>query len=312
MKKIIFFILLIVPNLIFSKTGYYMLSNHTLPVSKIREYSQKEILCFKNLIDSIIITDQETRTNKIQLINKTDSINFEKYSRFIEQYGYYTLNIEILKKYIFPTTRIINEYTTYDIKQKKWVTIHKRKIDTVDDRDFFLKNHTLQIHFSDRYAFDLMRLIEKSIYKKSCNEQDLMEYFVTYLWRKTEFKLYCFLGKYFHVALIPNMESCPFFKYYKYALYKYVEYCNSSDRNFAFALISDLSIDCNKKFNWDNITIKDKTTFASDNLIKRGIKFNKSMLEFIIRDTSPYKFQGGIYNVILCTHPNVHFSPSHN
>ena len=287
MKKIICIILLIIPNHIFSKPGYVMLNNHTLPVGKIRAYNTKEILCFVKLFDSINKMDQECRRKPydyfMKNVRRVDSTTFNKYKNYFEHTGYFSFN-----------------------RRDIWI----KWIKNVDN--FLTKNYAMQLHFSDRFAFDLMRLIEKSIYKKSCNEDDLMDYFVTYLFRQTEFKMHCFICQYFHVVLLPNMQSCPFHKYYKYAFYKYVEYCRSSDRSFAFVLLSGISIDVNRKFNWDNIAIKDKTTLASDNLIKKTIKSYRGLLEFIIKDTSPYKFQSGTYSVLLCTHPNVHFSPPHN
>ncbi len=282
MKKIIYIILLIIPNLIFSEAGYVILKNHTLPIGKIRTYEKFEIIRFKKLFDSIYKMDKECRTKPHDYFMKNgkrvDSTTFNKYKKFFEQTGYFSFNRDI------------------------WIK---------DADNFLSKNYAMQLHFSDRYAFDLMRLIEKSIYRKSCNENDLMDYFVTYLWRQTEFKFFCYYGFFYHIVLIPNMESCPFHKYYKYAFYKYVEYCRNNDSSFAFVLLSDVSIDSNKKFNWNNIAIKDKTTSLPVHFIKKSVNAYKNLPEFIIRNSNPSKFQGGTYSVLICTHPNIQGSPSY-
>jgi len=286
MKKTICIILLIIPNLLFSKPGYDILNNHSLHVGKIRTYNQNEILSFKKMFNSIYIIDQECRTKSYDYfrenVRRADSITFYKYKKFFERTGYFSFNKDIMSKW-FP-----------------------------DITNFLLKHYAMQLHFSDRSAFELMSLIEKSIPRESCNEEDLMDYFVTYMFRKTQFKEYFFLGNHFHVALIPNMESGPFCQYYKYAFYKYVEYCKNKDNSFVFVLFSDVVVDKNKNFNWNNFTIKDKTTLFPDNFISEWVKYYKYLPELIIKDSNLYKFQSGKYNVLLCTHPNIRENPQYN
>lgn len=294
MKKIFFIVLLILPYILISSPGYEILKGHNLSVSKIRDYNKKEIAQFIELFDSIYKMDQCCRkqlnvkdskqvyANFIKYGMKVDSITFNKYKSFFEQRGYFSFNKTILSKWIPSIT------------------------------DFLLRHNAMQLHFSDNWAFDLMRLIENSINLKSCNEEDLMDYFVTYLFRKTEFKTYEFCEKGFHVVLLPNLESGAFHQYYKYAYCKYMLYCKSRFDDFAYIRVSNVLINDKKKFDWSKAYVKyPENTFLSNRIMEIVHKYN-SLVELIIKNSNPYKFEDGTYSVLICNHPNLGTNPNYD
>jgi hypothetical protein len=281
MKKIICIILILLHHIAFCE-GYDILKNSTLPVGKIKEYDKKEVRGFIALFDSIYKLDQYCRLKTYDYLarygERTDSITFHRYQDYLEHTGYFSFISDEFK-------RCIGE------KNKLWS-----------------RHYAMQLHFSDRYGFDLMQLIERSIRKESCNENDLMNYFITYLWRKTEFKMNYLYQHSCHAVLIPNLDSGSYCKYYGYALYQYLRYCNRRDSNFAFILISHVSMK-NNVFCWKDSVIRDKTSLIPDKLIRRGITFYQKVIRSVLGMNDLKNHQADSYFVLFCTHPEISGNP---
>ncbi len=309
MKNILVILFLInIPYSFCQSWGYDILKNHNLDLSKIREFKQNEIDNYYFFINNLLATDQEKRNFTLKNQNgnliKIDSINFKKYSFFIEKNGYYTTNYRIWDCLYKDNYKLIDGIYDYDLQKKQFVFIKNKKIDTIKVKDFFLMNYTLQLHFSDRFGFELMNLIEKSItYKKTCNEEDLMNYFVTYLSRNTQFETFKFFGITYHVVLLPNLkDKNSFSKYYKYALNKFLKFKKNYDLNFKYVLFNNLKIDNKKKFDWCGL--------ETNNIINRFEIFNKIKngndkmiyLESIIKETIKYINNDNTYSLLFCNH----------
>lgn len=166
-----------------------------------------------------------------------------------------------------------------------------------------------QLHFSDRFGIDLLKIIENSIERNICNQNDLMDYYITYLWRKTEFKRLKFCGFIpTHYILSPNLESGKYSKYYKYALVKYVEYCRSIDDSFTFFYVNVVKC-ANNNFNFNEFSISLPFNFTPKKMLNPLMRTISPILAVIFKDSNALDIPDGKYSIIFCTHPHVIGNP---
>ena len=276
------------PQLIYCSSGYKILNNHKFKVEEIREYKKSEITNFLRVFDSIHKLDQECRTKSQDYFNqnweRVDSITFIKYVELFKKSGYLSFNRNVWRNWM----------------------------DSTQTTKFLLKNYAQQLHYCDYRGFEFMRLIEHSISKKSCNEDDLMDFFLTYLWRLTEFDdTRCNIVPY-KIVLLPNLENGVYSQHYKYTYNKFIEYCGKINENTFFSFrISNLFIDKNLTFNWSHFSINGVDAVYEKFIVKKILE-SHTIVEDLIKRSNPYGFSGGVYNVLICTYPKLLKNPDYN
>ena len=260
-----------------SQTGYVILRDHNLPVSEIKPYSDNLKVSTKIFLDSLHNSDQDIRHQTYEMIFKqlriTDSLNFLKYRSYFEKTGYLS----------FDKRRLEN--------------------DQIDINRLLLSNYVLNIHFSDRTALPLIDLIIRSFPQKTCNENDLMNYFVTYLWRKTEFIGSTFATIPYHIILMPDLDSGKYSRYFKYAYKKYMEHCVKRDPSFLHFYLSGVSIK-KGKINWNKYQVQEGWCGIFQQLIHNTVGILRYCATFLIKDANAFEIPDGMYSILFCTHPD--------
>jgi hypothetical protein len=212
---------------------------------------------------------------------KIDSMTFHEYYGFFRERGY------------FPFT------SNFMVKTSQ------------NARNLLLMNYTLQLHYSDCCAFSMFTLIENSVERGCCSEEDLMDYFITYLWRLTEFKNLCFLGKCYHVILLPKLENENFSQFYKYAYQKYLEYCKRIDKDFQFIRCTNLSFSA-PDFCWDKVELKScQIPFLKQKAFEVVYSI-RTIIESIVKSNNPYSIDNRDYDLLITTHPKTLCNPKYN
>ena len=273
---------MLIAQLPYAQTGYYILRDHKLPLSFVRPVKQELKEELPRFLQSIHQSDQAVRRlsfDEFKIRSRSvDSLNFVKYRAFFEKNGY--------------------------------VSFDKKKLETeaknVDE--LLLLNYVYHLHFSDRFGIPLIHLITQSIPKQTCNEYDLMNYFVTYLWRKTEFLHWRYLGIPFHTILMPDLSDGKYADYYKYAYEKYIEYCGKRDPSFLYFYLSGINIK-NGIINWNAYQINDYWPGISTKIIDNAVLMLKDIAPFIIKNANAYPIPDGKYSILFCTHPQFNGNP---
>lgn len=284
LKKIIVSVILIIKVwFAFSQNGYQMLWNHNLKISNVKPYSYSKKNNLNNFLESLKDNDQRTRENENSDSVKSklryfDSLNFLKYNSYFLKQGYMSFTKERLKS------------DQYDVER------------------LLLTNYVLNLHFSDRFGINLINLISESIHKGSCDESDLMNYFVTYLWRNVEFSEYKYLGIPFHVVLLPNLENGPYSEYFNYAYNRFLANSLEEDSSFLYATISNVNISGNQ-FDWVKSKIKGAMHPYLLNILNTVITNLKNGIVAIIKEANALGIPNGNYSILLSTHPKYKYNP---
>jgi hypothetical protein len=267
---------------IHSQTGYRILENHNLHLSETTPCKKEIINKILYLIDNIHRQDQTVRSKSLDIFIKesrrVDSINFIKFYSFFQKNGYFNLG-------------------------KNEIPLTEREVS-----NFLVKYYSLHLHFSDRFGLPLTNLILNSIVKKTCNENDLMNYFITFLWRKTEFVNLTYCGIPYHIVLMPNLHKGTYSKYFNHAFTKYIEYCISKDSNFRYFYLDDLRI-ANGKLNWDKFNIPTPWNRYFKVLVYNTVNFFMENANTIIKNANALVIPDGTYSILYCTHPNIIGNP---
>lgn len=199
-KILVFFFSLLTPIVSLGQYSCFdMIKSNRLPLTSFNRPDEKAYQNFERLIDQLFVSDQKVRSMDTKHFFKyapiVDSVNFSIYRDFMAKNGFVS-------------------------------TIRRENKSVTDPDKFRLRNWTLQIHFSDRDGLNLLKMIEQAIDKHQCDEIDLMDYFITYLWRKTEF------DGFIHTFLLPDIEHSKYKAYYLQALNAYASYCQSRNPFF--------------------------------------------------------------------------------
>jgi len=261
--------------------GYVILQKQPFNLSPTITPSKKSIEVNKVFIDKLHYYDQLYRQipidqKKLAII---DSLLFIEYRIFYERYGFIPLNKNLVKG-------MISDYET-----------------------FLLKSYIFQLHFSDRFAFPYMEVLENSILRKSSNEFDLMDYFVTYLWRKTEFRNFNYFGHTYHVLLLPDLTNSPYVKYYKFALDKYLNYSRIVDDTFVYAILNDINI-LNNIIDWSQLSVVNTFPILRKK-VTEYVNESRKLFNFIFHYANALGIKNGRYSVLITSHPNMLFNPFH-
>ncbi len=265
------------------QSGYYMLRGHNMPLSSINAYDSVYVKNYVELSEKIYASDQDIRSKSISYfyknVKRVDSTNFVLYHNYFSKYGYMSFDKKKLSKYIS------------DIGQ------------------FLTRNYVFQMHFSDCHAFKLLNLIETSIPKKTCNEHDLMDYFITYLWRRTEFENTRIFDAPVHMLLLPSKAKSYYSKYYEYAFNKYMKHCKYHDSDFKYLRLYNLHIQNNKP-NYKNTFVKTNSV-QYRSLIAEYVHKYPYIINLFLSVSNPDGYKDGYYDIFICTHPKIYKNPDH-
>jgi hypothetical protein len=201
LTAILFFICV---NTALSKLRFGIILKEKIAERPVRKVGIDTCTAFQNLIGQLLVQDQKAReidsdsalisqqisdlvhhlkitpsphqeisTKSIRNINSVDSISFQKLKSFAGKYGLMQLNRE--------------NFTDSGAACKLMF-------------DF----NTILIHLSDKYGLEIMSMYEQAIQKNTCNETDLLNYIVNYLWRRTEFDK----GKFeYFIVPLPDIDK---------------------------------------------------------------------------------------------------------
>jgi len=280
MKKLLIIICIIIPLNFFGQPGYWMLKKHQFKVGNIKKFSKEEIDLFKQLLDTINKLDQFYRVRNIDdKIKINDSITFILYKKFCENKGYYSVHPNILNQY------------------------------SKDKSEYFSKILAFHLHLSGRYGINILEIIENSIKKETCNENDLMDYFITYLSRKTEFDLNrCGLIS-FHIIILPDLINNKYANFYKYALHQYLNFCIDSKASFLYFSLNNVEFDTNKNINFNNVIFNENNYYINKKILMKLLIINKKNIEDNIRFRYNKILKDNYYSVLFCTHPYLKYQP---
>ena len=135
-----------------------------------------------------------------------------------------------------------------------------------------------------------------------------MDYFVTYLFRKTEFRTDNIFGYHFSMFLLPDLSKGYFAKYYRYSLNKYLQYAFKKYPDIFRCIVFDkLFISKDNKFDWSEIRtspmlndlkvvkyLRDGDLSSSLRIIERYLLFWHSNI-----DKDCY------YSIVFCKHEGI-------
>lgn len=263
------------------KAGYLFLHNNGLKIQSVQPYKKETVQKFCTLLNDLHRLDQDVRylsyEKFMMLGKKTDSLNFTRFKKFCDSYGYFSFNhilSDSAEKRLFPAQTF----------------------------------YTLKIHFSDNFGITLLKIIEQSILKGTCNENDLMEFFITYVWRNTEFKNNYVFDLPFHIVLLPDLENGKYSSYYRFALTKYTEYCVEHDKTFLYFLLSRVMIK-NNKICWESYQLNLFLRQYASKQISDWVKLLRSGADILIKEANAFPIPDGEYSIFFSSHPNILTSP---
>lgn len=199
MKKFLFCSVFIVLFASHANAWYYDYFTRRQLLTKVAAVDHDLCSKYAEMIHSIYKSDQDCRKSVSfkQCIDITDSLNFERYAAFATQNGIIQLN-----KQNFPDS--VERVT---LKQELYI---------------------FNLHTSNPYLFQLMPLFEQSIKMRTCDESDLVDYFVTYLSRSTEF------SKNYSMVALPDFYAIPMGKYYLAAMVDFLNFLCKQTNQFQF------------------------------------------------------------------------------
>lgn len=257
---------------------YRIIKDNSFKFSNVYNTREKR-LEFKKLINEIYKDDQTVRTKSVEYfkanVKEVDKRNYYKYRNFILKNGYHSV-----------------DYTDSNFYTNREMT------------KLIVRNYALQIHFSDFYGMDLLTIIQHSIQRRTCNEKDLMQYFVTYIWRRTQFD-YAIP----HIVAIPKLKDST---YINFSLNRYLQHCKKVDSTFSFTLIDNCEIR-NSQLRWiDSKILKSSLNITIKKLLDSFLFriFQKNIYEFIRICDPDFKFDGVKFMILFCTHPKTLASPT--
>jgi len=266
------------------RSGYEILYNCPLPISEITNISKNDLFQYRDMIKEIYLIDQKCRKKGQQYFQENvayvDSLTFYTFQKFCLKYGYFSPRYDIVGKYVPPEDK------------------------------FYLHMLTLLMHFSDMHALELVKLIEESIYKGTCNEVDLMEYVIRYIKRNHQYTLYNFHGGLgrscgipFHVIIFPSLTTNKYKSYYKFAISKYLEKCSEKNNSFGFVWLNNTYINNDRKVK--SYQLKCFMSFLPKKYINEFLPYYINDIRGYILSMTPYFFNEGNYDILITTNPEV-------
>lgn len=258
-----------------------MLFKHKLDLQQPKTIEAPKIKEIANFLSYLKVSDQLVRQPdsvwSISEARKVDSINFLLYRNYFN--GSY------------PS---LYNYTVND--------------KVVNPSELLMNNWVLQLHFSDRFAIPMMELISKSVDSGTCNQMDLMNYTIHYLWRSTEFPNKDFYGKAIHIVLLPDLTTDKFAQYYQYALQKYLGYCKEKDPLFEFEILNGIFLK-NNQLDWSGVIHLLSTLQLADESTLSLISQFQYIISNRIIDANALSLKNGNYSILICNHPNINTNP---
>lgn len=265
-----------------AQTGYFILRNCPLPVSPLLPANPEKDKAVVDFITMLIRPDQESRQNLAKgwkkILKEKDSLNFSAFEKKFSKEGYFSQDLDRFKK-----------------------------IPGADMTHFPTDVYVLHLHFSDQFGLRLIDLIISSFPKGTCNEKDLMNYIVTYLWRNTEFPNMAYRDQLYHAILLPDMKNAPYAKYIRYAFDQYMKYCGEKDPKFSYlVLTAEVK---NNEIDWPRCSFPSFGIFNS--IVAGKIKERIPGINFRLHDINAGRIKDGTYNILLCSHPGFVGNPAY-
>ncbi|MBN8672513.1 MAG: hypothetical protein J0L56_00180 [Chitinophagales bacterium] len=264
-----------------AQNGYMMLSEHNFKLSPSKSISPAKIVEIAEFLSQLNKSDQLVRQPgrqwDIKKARQADSINFIYYKKYFN--GYYpSLN-------------------SNSVSGK------------IENRDkLLMDNWILQLHFSDRFAIPVIELISNSVENGTCNELDLMNYVVHYMWRNTEFPNKKFYEKDVHALLLPDLTKAKFAKHIEYAANQYLKYCMEKAPGFKYEILHGFHIK-NQAINWSGINSVLSVIPFFNNSFWDVIRRFQEFISFQVKDSNALGVKDGTYTLLICDHPYINSNP---
>jgi len=275
--------------------GYDIVKKCSFAISSAKTPSKYIINDYNHFIDSVIKIDQIDRLSKQSIMIRSDSCNALAYFWIIKSKGYLTTDIN---NYWLPV---------FGLKSKPDCSIKGNNNMQMKLLMQYNKRNVLHLHFCDRFGVYLMDAIEHSVATDStCSEEDLMDFVITYLFRKTEFKIDQFMGNYYSIILMPDLLHGSYAHYYNYAVKQYMRYAFRKNPDvFRYVVFDNLFISKNNKLDWSKIS----TSPVYENLkvvhYLRNGELNVKFLDKYIIYWNVGIRKNCNYSIIFCRHDGV-------
>lgn len=279
-----------------NRFGFNVIKSHPFFVRQIQKPSNLFVNDFFQVIDSLLIKDQLRLKLDPEIVSGIDSMNAAAYVRLIRKKGYLTSDINQYWNAIYGD-ETVPKSNSPEYAEKSMLLMS----------NYFKKRFALHLHFCDRFGVYLIQTIEQSVANDSvCSEEDLMDFVITYLFRKTEFKIDQFLGNYYSVILVPNLLHGSYAHYYNYAVNQYMRYAFRENPDvFRYIVFDNLFISNNNELNWSKISTSPVyENFKVINYLRNGELNVKFLDRYIIYWNAGIR-KNCSYSIIFCRHDGV-------
>lgn len=270
---LIFAFLILNSGMIFSEDGYAFLKGNPYASLKSGIKDEKAARLYFDLMNDIYLRDQKARcgTTDTRLMYEADSINFEKWTSFVEKYGFFSPNDPVF-------IRLLGK--------EKYEKLIGRYI-------------PVNMHWCDYYGLALLQQIERSIPRKTCTKRDLMEQFWRYLLRRTQYNL-SFYNAGIEIMVLPYFEAGNQ-DVYDYTFGKFVQVMNENN-----ACLS-ITIPCiemrNGRMNWEKATLQ--SPYLDKRVLEKLLEMVKITAEKLILFTYHKKHIPPTFRVFIST--SIHY-----